>query len=210
MNTKRLTFLSAVAAICAAAVGSPPVLACGRSRTRDVALQFRMGAGFAGDVNRTHPAEIEPALVDEDDPPTRYGNALLVDTVTEALRQFIAADQSDATPVIPYGAIVRPYPTQQQSGTNYGTIGIGAATPPVSGVIDTLRNGLIMVQLNTGVATPKKGGRVYVWAAATAGAHVQGGYETELSAGNTCILDPRYLYNGAPDANGVTEISFNV
>ena len=35
-----------------------------RQKTRDVAFTFRMGAGFAGDVNRTHPASIEPVMIE--------------------------------------------------------------------------------------------------------------------------------------------------
>jgi hypothetical protein len=77
-------------------------------------------------------------------------------------------------------------------------------------VFDVLRNGLIMVQVNSGAAAPVKGGRVFVWCAADAAGHLEGGYETVFSAGNTVQLDPRYIFNGGMDANFVAELSVNV
>lgn len=173
---------------------------------------FRMGAGFPGDVNRTHPSAIFPSQIDADHPPILYGNMCVVDSVSHNVRQLVAADQSDATALTPYGAIVRPYPFQQPSaGVNYAAAAFGNATPPTSGLGDFLcGGGTIMVQLNANVTPAVKGGRVFVWCAATAGDHVQGGYETEASAGNTVQLDPRFSYNGAGDSSGVTEILCNV
>lgn len=179
-----------------------------RARTRDVAFPFRMGAGFAGDVNRTHPAEIEAALINTTTPPTLYGQVVVVNATGNNVRPLAAADQSNATDLTPFGMTVRPYPVQQQTGGMSASI--GAATPPVSGVIDILRAGLIMAQLNANVAAPVKGGRVYVWCSATSGDHIQGGLETEYDAGDTVRLDARYTYNGPPDTTGVVEVSCNV
>lgn len=175
-----------------------------------VAFQFRMGAGFPGDVNRTHPASIEPMLVDGTSPPTSYGQACLLDATTQGIRPYAAGDQSNTVVSTPYAALVRPYPYQPATATNYGAATLGAAVPPTSGNVDGLRAGYIMVQLNLGVTAPVKGGAVYVWCAATSGNHILGGYETAYSAGNTVLLDPRYTYNGPADSTGVTEISFNV
>lgn len=208
---KLKAIITALSAALASMLQPKPRNIVGRFSFTDVAFQYRMGAGFPGDVNRTHPAEIEPVMIDEDDPIDRYGNVGIIDTVTGGLRAVVTADQSDNVDLLPWGALVRPYPAQQvTSSAAYGAASIGSATPPETGIGDVLRNGLIMVQLNTGVTDPVKGGRVYVWAVATAGNHVQGGYETEASAGNTVKLDPRFLYNGPPDADGVTEISLNV
>lgn len=178
--------------------------------TRDVAFQFRMGAGFAGDVNRTHPAEIEPALINTTTPPNAYGQFVLVDTATNSVRRYGASDASDTVLSLPFGATVRPFPIQQQAASNFGAVAFGSATPPTSGVIDVLRAGLIMAQLNAGVTAPTKGGPVFIWCAATSGDHIQGGLETEESSGNTVELDPRYTYNGPADINGIVEISVNV
>lgn len=178
----------------------------GRARTHDVAYTYRMGAGFVGDVNRTHPASIEPVLIDVNSPPTAYGQAVVVDPTTQGVRPLGAGDTSlDAI----YGITVRPFPLQQSSANNYGTIGIGAATPPVAGVMDVLRSGYIMAAL-TGNASAVKGGRVYVWVAASSGNHVQGGFEAAATGGSTILLDEKTYFNGPADANGVVEIGFNI
>lgn len=174
-----------------------------RAKVRDVAFPFRMGAGFPGDVNRTHPASISPNLICAATPPTAYGQAVIVDATTQGVRPLAAADTA-ITNV--WGVTVRPYPIQASSGTAYGGAAIGAATPPTTGIIDVLDSGYIMVKVPAGQA-PIKGGAVFVWCAAASGAHVQGGFETIASGGNTCALDVNeYQFNGAPDANGNVEI----
>jgi hypothetical protein len=169
-----------------------------------------MGAGFPGDVNRTHPASIEPMLVDASAPVTAYGNAGILDATTQGLRAIGTGDQSNATLLTPYAALVRPYPYQPATATNYGAATLGAATPPTAGAVDGLRSGYIMAQLNAGAGTPVKGQPVYVWASITAIGHLLGGYETAYSAGNTVQLDSRYTFNGGADSSGVCEIAFNV
>lgn len=181
-----------------------------RMKFKDVAFTYRMGAGFPGDINRTHPFSAAPTIVDASAPPTSYGQACLLDPTTQGVRPFAAGDQSNTLTFVPYGAVVRPFPLQQSSATNYGSIALGVGAPPTSGVVDVLQAGYIMVQLNLGVTAPVKGGAVYIWAAATSGSHIIGGYETAYSAGNTCLLDSRYYYTGGVDSSGVAEISFNV
>lgn len=176
-----------------------------RMKTHDAAFQFRMGAGFPGDVNRTHPASIEPALIDASAPPTAYGQAVLVDATTQGVRPFAAGDTAVT---VAYGVTVRPYPTQQSSGSNFGAASFGAATPPASGVTDVLRLGYIMGTVPVGQA-PVKGGAVYVWCAASSGAHVQGGFEASATGGSTAAL-ANATFNGSPDANGNVEIVFNI
>lgn len=178
----------------------------GRHRTCDVSYIYRMPAGFAGDVNRSHPASIEPCLVDSGDPPQSYGIPVLVDSVTQGVRQFVAGDQSD-TVAAGYGMTVRPFPTQQATATDYGAISLtGAVVPAASQPIDILRSGYIMVKVNVGTAV--KGAPVYVWCSASAGAHVQGGIEATFDAGDTTQL-LNATFNGGADANGIAEIVFN-
>lgn len=179
-----------------------------RMKVADVAFTYRMGAGFPGDVNRTHPASISANLVDTIDYPTLYGN-VVVYTAANKVRKIKASDQSDSVALRPAGLVVRPFPAQQDSGSNYGAASLGNAAPPQSGIVDVMTKGFAMVKLNAGVTAPVKGGRIYVWAAATSGNHIQGGYETAPSAGNTVALDPSYLYNGPADADGVVEVSFD-
>lgn len=175
-----------------------------RMKTRDAAFQFRMGAGFAGDVNRTHPASIFPELIDANAPPTAYGQAVLIDPTTQGVRPFTTGDTAQAA----YGVTVRPFPTQQASGTNFGAAAIGAATPPTTGVIDVLRSGAIMVNLPFG-GTTVKGGTVYVRVAATSGLHIIGSFEAAADGGNNVAVS-NAIFNGSPDANGNVEIQFNV
>ena len=178
-----------------------------RMKTKDAAFPFRMGAGFAGDINRTHPASVEPTLIDSSAPPTAYGQPVLVDATTQGVRPFASGDQSN-TVAAGYGITVRPYPTQQSSASNFGAAAIGAATPPTSGIMDVLRAGYIMINLPAG-GTPVKGGAVYVWAAASTGAHVLGGVEAAYTAGSTTQL-LNATFNGSPDANGNVEVAFNI
>lgn len=174
-----------------------------------VAFAFRMGAGFPGDVNRGHPASIEPALIDATSPPTSYGQPVLADTTSEGVRPFAAGDT--AITVI-WGITVRPFPMQASTGTAYGGAAFGASTPPTTGAIDVLRSGYIMATpLPAASAAVNKGSPVFVWCAAPTGAHVTGGIESSASGGNTAALDPnRYQFNGPADANGNAEICCNI
>jgi hypothetical protein len=176
-----------------------------RMKTHDAAFPFRMGAGFPGDVNRTHPASIEPCLIDASAPPTAYGQAVLVDATTQGVRPYASGDQSD-TVASGYGITVRPYPFQQSSASNFGAASFGAATPPVTGVMDVLRAGYIMALV---VGTAVKGAPVYVWSEASTGTHTLGGFEAVYSSGNTTKL-ANATFNGGSDASGVTEIAFNI
>jgi hypothetical protein len=173
-----------------------------RHKTRDVAFSFRMGAGFAGEVNRAQSNKIEPALNDTQTPVASYGHAVLVDTTDQTVRPFAAGDTAVT---VAYGVAVRPYPFQQSSATNFGDIDIGAATPP-AGAIDILRSGYIMAKVN---GSPRKGQPVFVWCAASAGANIQGQFVATATGGSTAAL-ANATFNGTPDSAGVVEIAFNV
>jgi len=181
----------------------------GRARTLDVAVStaipYRMRAGFPGDVNRTHPFSVEPAVNDPDDPVLGYGRAVVVVTANNSVRNMKAGDGA-LTKI--YGVSVRPYPIQQSSGGMDAAFGTG--TPPQNQPVDVLRSGYIMVPV---VGSPTKGGAVYVWIAADSGDHVQGGFEAAADGGNTILLASdtgSITFNGPPDSEGVTELIFNV
>lgn len=180
----------------------------GRMRTGDygaTALTYRMQAGFPGDVNRTHPASIEPCLIDASAPPTAYGQPVLVDATTQGVRPFASGDQS-ASAVAFYGFTVRPFPLQQNSATPQFNTG----TPPLTGVVDVVRFGYVMVLLGNGALTGAvKDGAVYVWTAASTGNHVLGGIETTYTAGSSTLLTGAH-FNGVQDANGIVEVSVAV
>lgn len=179
-----------------------------RSKTRDAAFQFRMGAGFAGDVNRTHPASIDPNMNDATNPVLLAGLACLPNAAANGIRSIAAGDTGMTSP---YGVVVRAYPFQQAASTNYGAQSFGSATLAGGSIQDTLRSGYILVQLPAGAAAVGKGSPVFVWCAVSAGAHVQGGFEAVATGGSTAALDvARFSYNGAADATGIVELAFNI
>lgn len=172
------------------------------------AFPFRMGGGFAGDVNRTHPASIEPALVDATAPPLTYGIPAFIDATSHNARQAVAGDGS-ATAAFVYGFFVRPFPLQPAAGATDAQQGLGAVAPPASNTaVDIMRSGYIMGKMNVG-AVPVKGGAVFVWCAATSGAHIQGQLESAANSTNTLPLQ-NCFFNGLPDANNVVEVSVGV
>lgn len=185
-----------------------PVRSVGVCYTKDAqAIQFRMPAGYPGDVNRTHPCWIEPCSIDPTNPPTFTGQACVIDTGSHLLRTVLAGDGA-LTDI--YGFMVRTFPTQQKSSTNYGQATIGNQGAPGIGKVDVLRSGYIMAPLNNFAAAPSvKGGRVWVWIAATAANHVQGALEAGASGGNTIELDIKASFNGSPDSAGTVEVIYN-
>lgn len=184
-------------------------LSLGRHKVRDVAFTFRMSAGAPGEVNRTHPASIEPVFFDGTKPPTFYGEAVIIDATSHLPRRF---DTGDSAVTYAYGCVVRPYPTQQpQANTDFAPASFNVGVPSTKMPGDVLRSGYIMVKLGDGTITgAAKGKSVFVWCAASTGAHVQGGFEVAAGGGiNTAALDSRYTFNGVEDANGIVELSFN-
>lgn len=172
-----------------------------RAFTCDVAFGYRMGAGFPGDVNRTHPFSVLAELLDTTDAVQFYGSPVLVNTAGTAVRGIKAADGS-TTPLAIRGIAVRPFPTQQTSGGMTSTIGVGS--PPASGILDVCRQGFIMSKLPAG-ASVKKGDQVFFWAAATSGSNIQGLPVAAASSTNT-ISVTNACFNGPADANGNVEI----
>jgi hypothetical protein len=180
----------------------------GSFRTRDTvsgtAISFRMPAGIPGGVNRTHPASIEPVLIDSSAPPTLYGQGVVIDPTTQGVRPIAATGDTGLTDV--YGITVRPFPLEQQTTTG----SLYTAVPPTSGLMDVLKFGYISIGFNKSGSAPVKGGAAYIWAAATAGAHLVGGWET-ASSGSTIEIGtpPRTNYQGGWDANDVGELIFH-
>lgn len=203
--------ITALVAFAMALVGLGSAIRHGvRARTRDSinpqAFTYRMGAGFAGDVNRSHPASIEPCLLDATNPPPFAGFAVLVNTAANTVRQFLAGDVSATTM---YGVAVRAFPVQiSTTSAAYGAIGFGSQPLSASQPVDIMRTGYILVQLNSAAGAVTKGGQVHIWCTATSGGHTQGGFESAATASNTADLDvTRYTYNGPADANGIVEIA---
>jgi len=172
-----------------------------------VAYAFRPPFGVAGDLSRhLFSTESKPALVSN--PPLAYGQAVAIDPTTGCVRQLVAGDNT-ATDI--YGITVRAFPEQMGSAQGpYGQqpLGVNQIPPSPPQPLTILRMGHIMVQVN---GTPNIGASVFVWAAATAAPHTQGGFESATSAGNTInIASTKTQYMSGPDANGVCELAFNI
>lgn len=182
-------------------------------------ILFREVAGFPGSITRVPNSIVEPCLIDASAPPLLYGVPVIMDQTTNGVRPFVATDTSAQ---LLYGILVRPFPTSQFSATNYGSTPLGTpGVPPVSGPCDVLVSGYINVQVPVGSPNPTTAGgttvanEVYIWIAATSGVHIQGGFETVASGGNTLLVTSAANgvtthYKGPQDANGVIELAFNV
>lgn len=183
----------------ALAVGSMlAALSRTRAHTQDISFTYRMGAGFPGDINRVHPFSAIPGLINQTLPPRLYGDPVLYDG-TNGFRGFQTTDAT--TPVKIAGVAVRPYPTQQSSGGMTSTFGVGV--PALNQPLDVLQDGFIMAKVN-GSTLPVKGGGVWVYVAASNGAHVLGGFEA--AAGTSLLLVSNAEWVGPPDANGIAEL----
>lgn len=176
----------------------------GRMRTKDVAYPFVMPAGFAGDVNRGHPASILPAQLDPNNPLTAFGQAAMASTAVPNTVRLVAIGDAAATAI--WGVSVRPYPFQAQTATNYGAVGAGGA-PALVQPIDILTAGYILVPV---VGAVIKGGSVWVWVGATGGGHTLGGFEGAGGGGNTMALAGNYLWNSPADATGLAELKITL
>lgn len=174
-----------------------------RARTRDVAFQFRMGAGFPGDINRTHPFSVLPGLMNEVDPVRLYGDPAIAVHHADGI-QFRGFKVGDTRTTVD-GILVRSYPIQQQATAGVNAP-IGAAAAPTSGVIDILEEGFIIVKCNDFAANPpSRGAPVTVRIAASTGNRVQGGFHALADGANTLTIT-NARWNGNADANGYAEL----
>ncbi len=130
------------------------------------AYQFRMPAGFAGDLQRAEAATIETQLINSAAPPASFGVAVkLVGGLVTPI------NLSTDTAASVYGVNQRAYPIQGN-----GTDPLGTSTPPTSGVVDVLKRGYVDVVLN-GTTSAAKGGTVYVRVNNVSSGKPLGGFE---------------------------------
>lgn len=182
-----------------------PATPRGRKRTGDVAMNLRMPAGSPGDITRPG-ATIEACLMATVTPPTAFGQAVLASGLADNGVRLVQAGDSALLAI--YGITARPFPFQQPTTTNYsGAVGFGQGAPAPFQPVDVCRRGYILGYIN---GVPVKGGAVFVWVAATAGAHLQGGFEAAATGGSTLALDSKSTFQGGVDASGFGEIAFNI
>jgi hypothetical protein len=182
----------------------------GRIYTRDMPISnvftYRMGAGFVGDVNRTHPANIEQCLIDSVNPPTFFGQGIVADAAVPNGVRVPAAGDSGLTHL--YGVTVRPFPFQQQTtSTAFAGTTFGGEAPPATGIIDVIRHGYVMVTLQ-GATAATKGGTVHMCIVAGTG-YVVGGFSMDTVSGTFVTLDADTTFNGPADSNNIVELVVN-
>jgi hypothetical protein len=160
------------------------------------AFNTRMPVGFPGRVSRSDSLTIQQEIIDSGTPPTVYGGA--VKLVAGKLQPIASGDAAGA-----YSFLVLPYPTQSASN------GLGAATPPTSGLADVLKRGYMTVALKLGTAA--KDGQLYVVTTA-GGTVVVGDFVTSASpaGGGTAVAITNCFFMGPADSAGVVEISKNI
>ena len=181
----------------------------GAYKTRDVAFSYRMGAGFAGQVNTTHPASIRGFLKDPTNPPTFFGQAVILNPASNAVRSYISGDSTTPTDV--FGVIVRPFPflgATAPTGSYAGTGTTFNTGQLPDGAVDVLLSGYIMVSVT---GTPSNGSTAYVWTAVSSPPHVQSGWEASTPSTNGfAVTWDKTTFASPPDANGVAELRFNI
>ena len=159
---------------------------------------IRMPIGVPGHVTRPANSTIESALYNASKPFGAYGVAC----------KFVAGkiepvEASDAASVI-VGWLVRSYPTSSSTSLPIPTI--GNEVPVVSQTASLLRRGYINVKVSIG--TPAFNGIVYVRVVAASGKLV-GDIEATADGSNNVVV-PTAKFRGPADANGVTEIEYNL
>jgi hypothetical protein len=167
-----------------------------------------MPAGIPGEPNRGWANIIEPIGVTPQGTtgaPTAYGVPVIVDQTGGNVgnARTIATGDTNATV---YGILVRPYPTQSPVWSPDPAI--GAAVPPPVGAVDVMRSGYVSILLS-GSSAAVKGMPVYIWKSAATGTHIQGGFEsTDPTTDGFVLVGAQFM--GPADANGNTEIAYNV
>ncbi len=167
------------------------------------AILYRMSSGIPGTLSRTGLAvAVETAILLTGSAPAAYGLPVAVDATTGHVRAIAGGDTAASV----YGVLVRPFPTQGGDGVNTA---IGTSAPPTSGAVDVLKLGYISVYVSRG--TPAKAGAVYVRTVANASYPNSpvGGFEASADGTNSFALTNAY-FTGAADANGNSEIAFNI
>lgn len=116
---------------------------------------YRMPAGIAGQVTRELQSTTEVQIIDAANPPTAFGQPLVMDAATSAVRPFIASDTAGSI----YGWLVRPYPSMSPPNLTgvLGNYPLGSVPPLVSGMCNVLVRGYFGIIVNGTTAAAKDG-----------------------------------------------------
>ncbi len=173
-----------------------------------VAFAYRMDVGYPGCTNRTQHATVvrehlTPTLADQ---PVSYGLMLSMDAAG-----VVRAPKPADTLGMFSGIFVRPYPTQGGGLNTPVNDGLGVSTPPGpnGNEANVLKRGWIIVKLNAASPAVVKGQAVGIFIGAGTAGNPSGGI-TGAAPGATVLALPNTYFQGAADANGITEIAFNI
>lgn len=166
-----------------------------------VAFLYRMDVGYPGAVNRVHDATVQAEILNPTTPPTGYGTMLVMDAATGTVRPPTGADTAAAFA----GFYVRAYPRQSNLNMNDP---LGQATPPSQGHGDVLKRGYMLVKLNAASPAVVKGQPVGVFLGPTTAGNPAGGVTG--AAPGAAVLAVNGTFMGPADANGMTEIAYNL
>ena len=170
------------------------------------AYLFRMPSGIPGAYNRAEHLTVEAGLPLVGSLPPGYGLPLAIDPPTGRYRAVVAAD----TAVSIVGILMRPYPSGSL-GTSSDGLGTIITFGTFAGVINVMRRGYMTVIVG-GAAAAAKGGTVYVrvTVSATPTGRPVGGFEAAAEGITTIALPASTYWMGPQDAQGNSEIAFNI
>ena len=165
----------------------------------------RAPAGIPGSISRPGNETVEPAYVTPNGTtgaPAEFGIGGLIDATTGNWRVVAAGDTAINS------FLVKAFPVAGGNDASNAAQALGAAVPPAQGVVNIMARGYMTVLLG-GSTAAVKGGAVYIWSAASAGAHVIGRVEAASPGGSGFVLPSSY-FTGPADADGNVEIAFNI
>ena len=161
------------------------------------AYTTRMPAGIAGNISRSDSVTVEPVQINSAKPPLAYG--VFGKFVSNRAEPLEAADAA----AVVVGMFTRPYPFQSTDNN------FGGGVPPTSGILDFLRRGYVSVILKSGTAT--KGAPVFVVTTAGGTSNLNDIVTSAAPAsGGTAVQVANCFFTGAADANGITEVAYNI
>jgi hypothetical protein len=157
------------------------------------AYLYSIPGAIAGNISRSDPT-VEPQIIDATNPPTAFGQPVVIDGTSLNARRFMTGDLAPAV----YGILVRGFPMQM--GTYVSSHDFGPGIPQAGEVGDVLKRGYIGVAVKGSTAAVKNG-LVYV---STVDGSVQAG-----AGANQVVVGGAY-FTGAADSYGNAEIAFNL
>lgn len=175
------------------------------------AITFRMAYAIPGDLAQGAGRANVKAEVFGTTPFLSYGVAATLSSGTVIpINSNLGATANSV-----YGWLVRPFPLQEFASPSSTLNTSLSALPPTSGIANIMTEGYIGVFVQSGASSVVEGGIVYIYYAATSGAHIIGGVEGTTSGSNFAVTNTTNsrktcYFTGPCDANGFTVVAFGI